>query len=60
MTKADDEGIRAVREIREEISTECANDPKTLVEHLVAQQEQYRERLLHGVASQSGDTANDT
>ena len=59
MTKADDEGIRAVREIREKISTECANDPKTLVEHLVAEQERYRERLLLGVAAQSGDAAND-
>jgi hypothetical protein len=53
--KTDDEGIRAVREVREKISAECANDPEKLVEHYVAEQERYRERLLRPVPAQQGD-----
>jgi hypothetical protein len=37
-TKAEDEGIQAVRDVRDGISAECANDPKRIVEHYVAQQ----------------------
>lgn len=55
MTKANDEGLQAVRDIRKEISTQCANDPKKLVDHYVAEQERYRERLLRPVAAQPGD-----
>ena len=53
MTKANDEGIQAVRDVRREISTECANDPKKLVDHYVAEQERYRERLLRPAAAQA-------
>ncbi len=52
MTKGNDEGIQAVRDVRKKISAECANDPKRLVEHYVAEQERYRERLLRPVAAQ--------
>ena len=52
MTRADDEGIQAVRDVRKEISAECENDPKKLVDHYVAVQERYRERLLRPVAAQ--------
>ena len=59
MTKTDDEGLRAVRETRKKISTECANDPKSLVEHYVAEQERYRDRLLRTVSARQGDEADD-
>jgi hypothetical protein len=55
-----DEGIQAVREIREQISAEFGNDPDRLVEHYLHAQEQYQERLLKPVASQSGDSPDDT
>ena len=58
MTKSNDEGIQAVRDVRKEISKECANDPKKLVDHYVAEQERYRERLLRPVASQQADAAD--
>jgi hypothetical protein len=45
--KIDDEGIRAVRNVREKISAEFDNDPRKLVEHYMVEQEQYRDRLLH-------------
>ena len=57
MTKADDEGIRAVRDIRKKISAECANDPRKLIDHYMAEQENYRERLLRPVAAQQADAA---
>ena len=38
-TKADDEGVQAVRDVRKKISAEHANDPKTLVDHYLAEQE---------------------
>jgi hypothetical protein len=49
-----DEGIRAVREVRERISAEFGNDPDKLVEHYMHAQEEYRERLLKPAASRSG------
>ena len=52
-----DEGIRAVRDVRESISSEFGNDPEKLVEHYMAQQEQYRHRLLRGVGD-PGDAAD--
>ena len=59
MTRTDDEGIRAIRDIREKISTECGNDPKKLVAHYLAEQERYRERLLQTVPAQQGDDVDD-
>ena len=56
---AEDEGIRAVRDVREKISAECANDVQRLVEHYVLEQERYRGRLLRPVAVQQGDSADD-
>lgn len=41
-----DEDIRAVRDIREKISSEFGNDPEKLVEHYMQEQERYRHRLL--------------
>ena len=61
MTKnADDEGIRAVRDVRHKISTEFANDPKRLVDHYAAEQKRYRGRLLQPVAAQQGDATAGT
>ena len=54
-TRSDDEGIQAVRDVRKKISAECANDPRKLVEHYLAEQERYRERLLRPVPTQQGD-----
>ena len=56
--KNDDEGIRAVREVRERISAEFGNDPEKLVEHYMEQQKQYRHRLLPPVAALQGDAAD--
>ena len=46
MMKEMDEGIRAVRDVREKISSEFGNDPEKLVKHYMAQQDRYRHRLL--------------
>ena len=54
-----DEGIRAVREVREKISAEFGNDPEKLVEHYLEQQERYRDRLLQPVAAQQGDAVDE-
>ena len=56
--KNDDEGIRAVREVRERISAEFGNDPEKLVEHYMEQQERYRHRMLRPSAAQQGDAAD--
>lgn len=48
----EDEGIRAVREVREKISSEFGNDPEKLVEHYMEQQKRHRDRLLQPVAAQ--------
>ncbi len=58
MTQADDEGIQAVRDVRKKISAECANDPKKLVDHYMAEQERYRERLLRPTTDQRADAAD--
>ena len=47
-----DEGIRAVRDVREKISSEFGNDPEKLVEHYLEEQEGYRHRLLQPVGDQ--------
>jgi hypothetical protein len=49
--KTKDEGIRAVRDVREKISAEFDNDPQRLVEHYMAEQEKCRDRLLRPVAA---------
>ena len=53
-TRSDDEGIQAVRDVRKKISAECANHPGKLVEHYLAEQERYRERLLGPVVTRQG------
>ncbi len=45
--ESDDEGVRAVRDIRKRISAQLDHDPQELVEHYMAEQEKYRDRLLH-------------
>ncbi len=52
----EDEGIRLVRNVREKISAEFANDPDRLIEHYIAEQERYRERLIQPGAVQQTDT----
>ena len=59
MTKSDDEGMQSVRDVREEISAEYGNDSKRLVDHYMAEQERYRQRLLGPVAAQKSDPADD-
>ena len=54
----DDEGIRAVREVRERISAEFENDPSKLVKHYMMEQEKYRERLLQTVPPEDADGAD--
>lgn len=54
-----DEGLRAVREVREKISAEFENDPEKLVAHYIEQQERHRDRLLQPVAAQQDDLAED-
>ena len=44
--KAEDEGIRAVRDVRKRISAEFDNDPQKLVEHYITEQEKHGDRLL--------------
>lgn len=55
----EDEGIRAVREVREKISAEFGNDPEKLVEHYLEQQERYRDRLLRPIAVQQGSAVDE-
>lgn len=57
MTK-EDEGIRAVRDVREKISAEFENDPEKLVAHYMMEQERYRERLLQSVPTQQAAAAD--
>lgn len=51
-----DEDIRAVRDVREKISSEFGNDPEKLVEHYMEEQERYRHRLLQPVGDQPDAT----
>ena len=53
--KTNDEGIRAVRDVREKISAEFDNDPQRLVEHYMAEQEKWRDRLLRPVVARRTD-----
>ena len=55
----DDEGIRAVRQIREKISREFGNDPEKLVEHYILEQERFRERLLQPMTTPPDDAENE-
>jgi len=55
-----DEGIRAVREVRKLISTECGNNPVRLVDRYVAQQKQYEKRLIRPVAVQESAAGTDS
>ncbi len=57
--KKEDEGIRAVREVREKISAELGNDPEKLVEHYIEQQKRHRDRLLQPVVAQQADATDD-
>jgi hypothetical protein len=54
MQKKEDEGVRAVREVRARISAEYGNDPEKLVEHYMGEQERYRDRLLEPAIAQAG------
>lgn len=56
--KNEDEGIRAVRDVRKRISAEFGNDPERLVEHYMREQERYRDRMLEPVTVQ-GDAGDD-
>jgi hypothetical protein len=56
--KKEDEGIRAVRDVRKAISAEFDDDPEKLVEHYIVEQERHRDRLLRSIAAQQGDTAD--
>ena len=55
-TGADDEGTQAVRDVREKISAECANDAKTIVDHYLAEQERYQNRLLRPASNRRIDS----
>lgn len=60
-TNADDEGVQAARDVRARISAEQSNDAKSLVDHYLAQQATYRERLLEPRdAADPADTADPT
>ena len=52
-TEADAEAY--VRDVREKISAEFDNDPQRLVEHYMAEQEKWRDRLLRPVAARRTD-----
>ena len=54
--KTDDEGIRAVRNVRKEISAEFDNDPQKLIEHYMAEQEKHQNRLLRPVEKKRRNT----
>ena len=58
MTRVD-EGIRAVRAVREKISAEFNNDPEKLVKHYIEQQKLHQSRLLQPVAVKEEDAADD-
>ena len=52
MKKTEDEGIRAVRDVRKKISAEYDNDPQKLVEHYITEQQKHQDRLLRPAATQ--------
>jgi hypothetical protein len=47
--KKEDEGLKAVRAARKQISAEFDHDPTKLIAHLMKEQEKYRDRLLQPV-----------
>lgn len=57
--KKEDEGIRAVRDVRKAISEKFNNDPERLIKHYIAIQEHHRDRLLRPVAAQQGNAPAD-
>ena len=57
--KNEDEGIRAVRDVRERISAEFHHDPEKLIEHYIEQQKQHRDRLLQPVVAPQTSAATD-
>ena len=48
----EDEGIRAVRDVRKKISAEFENDPQKLIKHYIAEQEKYQDRLFRPATTQ--------
>jgi hypothetical protein len=56
--KTEDEGIRAVREVRVKISAEFDNDPVKIVEHYIAEQVKYRDRMLQPDSPQQNISPN--
>jgi hypothetical protein len=57
--KNEDEGIRAVRDVRDKISAEFHHDPEKLIEHYMEQQKRHRDRLLQPVVTQQAAAATD-
>lgn len=57
--KTEDEGIRPVREVRAKISAEFGNDPLRLIDHYLAEQERYRDRLLPPIPAQQQEAIDD-
>lgn len=55
--KTEDEGIRAVREVREKISADFEHDPEKLVAHYIEQQKRHLDRLLQPIAVRKGGAA---
>ena len=45
-TEHKDEGIQAVRDVREKISAAYENDPERIVTHYLTEQDRYKDRLL--------------
>ena len=50
--KTEDEGIRAVRDVRTAISAEFDDDPETLIEHYIMVQERHQDHRLRSLAAQ--------
>lgn len=57
-TTDEDEGIRAIRDVRKRISEEYGNSPTKLVGHYVVQQESYGKRVRQSGATQQADAVN--
>ena len=59
--KTEDEGVRAVRDVRKAISAEFDDDPEKLIdfEHYIMVQERHQDRRLRSLAAQQGDAGDD-
>ena len=57
--KTEDEGIRAVRDVRTVISAEFDDDPEKLIEHYIMVQERHQDHRLRSLAAQQGDAGGD-